>query len=158
MRVSVRKAFCTGAIAAGVVVLLAPVGAAGKPRHRHRHPRPQTHITINSWSGETLGGVPYRVKPHQTVTHCASDPEKSLGLRGPAKHVVANRNIVVQFLLNGAVRDTYHEHWTKSGNVVFQETIYNEAGLPDGRWTLKVLQGRKLIGASWIVLAADPSC
>ncbi len=156
MRVSSLRLLLICATACGLAALLLPLGATAKPHRRHR--QPQTHITINRWYGETLGGTPYSVKPHQTITHCATDPAKVLEMRGRVRHTVAGRHIVVQFLLNGAARDTYHEQWTGSGNGTFHEGIYNEEGLPDGRWTLKVLQGRRTIGASWVLLAADPSC
>ncbi len=152
---SVRRLIFLSVVICGTAILLAPVGAIAKRPHR----RPaRTQITIRRWDGETLGGTRYHGKPHERATHCASDPAKSLNLYGFVKHAVSGRNIVVRYLLNGQVRDIFHEHWVKSGFGRYDPSIYNESGLPDGRWTLRVYQGRRLIGGTWVVLAADPSC
>jgi hypothetical protein len=153
-RGTIRRALLTGALACAAAALLLPLGAAARPHKR----LPETHITINRWDGETLSGTPYNAKAKGTITHCATDPGMTLHVHGSVKRTVAGRHIVVQFLLNGKVRDSFHEHWTGTGSGSFGDGIINHEGLPDGRWGLRVLQGKHTIGASFVVLAADPNC
>lgn len=153
-RRSLRQLLLAGALACAAAVLLIPVGASAKP---HKRP-PETHITINRWDGETLGKKPYNAKAHGTITHCATDPGLTLHVHGSVKHTVEGRSVVVQFLLDGRVRDTFHEHWTSTGSGGFGDGIINHEGLPDGRWGLRVVQGKHIIGTSWVVVAADPNC
>jgi len=142
------------ALVGAAVGLLVPLSAAARP---HRPP-PETHITINRWDGETLAGTKYNSPAKGTITHCATDPGMTLHVHGSVKHTVSGRRIVVQFLLNGRVRDSFHEHWTVTGSGGFGDGIINHEGLPDGRWGLRVIQGTHIIGSSWVVVAADPSC
>ena len=153
-RGSARRALLVAAIACVGATLLLPLGAAAKPHKR----APETHITINRWDGETIGGTQYNAKAKGTITHCATDPGMTLHVHGSVKHTVSGRNIVVQFLLDGKVRDTFHEHWTGTGSGSFGDGILNHEGLPDGRWGLRVIQGKHIIGASFVVIAADPNC
>lgn len=150
-----RRWLLAGALACLAAAVLVPVGANAKPRHKRP---PETHITINRWEGETLGKVPYNAKAHGTITHCATDPGLTLHVHGSVKHTVDGRNIIVQFLLNGRLRDSFREHWNGTGSGSFGDGIINHEGLPDGRWGLRVIQGKHIIGTSWVVLAADPNC
>jgi hypothetical protein len=148
-----RALLATGAVCAAAAMLV-PLGAAARPHRRV----PETHITINRWEGETLAGTPYNAKAHASILHCASDPGLTLHVHGSVKHTVSGRRIVVQFLLDGRLRDSFREHWTVSGSGGFTDGIINHEGLPDGRWGLRVIQGRHVIGASWVLIEADPGC
>ncbi len=153
-RGSVRRPLLLAAFVCAAAVLLLPLGAAAKP---HKRP-PETQITINRWEGETLGGTPYNAPAKGTITHCATDPGMTLHVHGSVKHTVAGRHIIVQFLLEGKVRDTFREHWTGTGSGSFGDGVINSEGLPDGRWGIKVIQCKRVIGSSWVVIEADPSC
>lgn len=159
MRRSPLQLLLSAALSAlAAAALLVPGAAAAKPQPHPKPPPPPTKITVNRWAGETLSGSPYNAKPFATATHCATDPMKTLDLYGGAKHVVDGRHFVVQFLLNGTVRDVFHEHWSGTGFGHYSDGIVNKEGLPDGRWSVKIVQGGKTIGFSWVLLAADPSC
>lgn len=149
-----RRPLLATAVACAAACLLLPAAATARPPKRP----PETEITINRWEGETLTGAPYNAKAHQTITHCATDPGMTLHVHGSVKHTVGGRHIVVQFLLEGRVRDSFPEHWTGTGSGGFTDGIVNHEGLPDGRWGLRVLQGNHTIGSSWVLVQADPSC
>lgn len=153
-RRSARRRLLASAVACAAAVLLLPAGASARPAKRP----PETEIAINRWEGETLASAPYNAKAHGTITHCATDPGMTLHVHGSVKHTVAGRHIVVEFLLEGRLRDSFREHWTVTGSGGFSDGIVNHEGLPDGRWGLRVLQGKRIIGSSWVVVAADPSC
>jgi hypothetical protein len=153
-RGSVRRRLPVATLICAAAALPVPLGAAAKP---HRRP-PETQITINRWDGETLGGTLYNAPAKGTITHCATDPGLTLHVHGAVKHTVSGRHFVVQFLLDGKLRDAFHEHWTDTGSGGFGDGVINHEGLPDGRWGLRVLQGKHIIGSSWVVVAADPSC
>ncbi len=148
-----RALLATGAVCAAVAVLM-PLGAAARPQRR----APQTQIKINRWEGETLAGTPYNAKARGAILHCASDPGLTLDLHGSVKHTVRGRYFFVQFLLDGRLRDSFRERWPASGSGAFTDGIINHQGLPDGRWGLRVVQGRHIIGASWVLIEADPGC
>src|SRR5712671_684772 len=106
-RGTIRRALLAGGLACAAAALVLPLGATAKP---HKRP-PETQITINRWDGETLAGTPYNTPAKGTITHCATDPGMTLHIHGSVKHTVAGSHIVVQFLLEGKVRDAFREHW-----------------------------------------------
>lgn len=154
MRGPLRRCLLLGVAACAAAALLAG-GASAKPRQARM---PETEITINRWDGETLGKTAYNAKAKGTITHCASDLGLTLHVHGAVKHTVDGRTIIVQFLLNGRLRDSFREHWKGTGSGSFGDGIINREGLPDGRWAIKVIQGSHIIGTSWVILASDPNC
>ncbi len=126
-------------------------------KQRRWHQR-KTHVTVTSWSGGTVGSSPFSSPPGQTITHCASDQARNIEVIGRVRRATAHRNITLVFLNSGEVRDVFRERWRAKGPGLFREGVFNEEGLLDGRWTLRVLQGKRVIGKSWVFLEADANC
>jgi hypothetical protein len=152
-----RWVACSAAAAAALLVpaLLAPGGVSAKKKRG-------TSISFNKWKVEN--GVSQTVSPNSTVTHCASERVSYLEVSGVARHLVtgkkgSHRRIWTH---NGAtVEKSGKLLWRKarkkagySGSLVSLEP----EGFGDGTWTFKVVQRKKTIGRSSVVLVSDPSC
>lgn len=151
-----RKAIrgCSVILACGAAGLALAVPASMAKKHHH----PLPHVKITLWTATTAAGTASPVAPGATITHCTSDPEHSLDVSGRVKHAASGKHFTVQFLLNGQVRDAFHEHWVSNGPGKFGDGITNDAGLPDGLWGLKIVEAGKTIGQSSVTIAANPAC
>jgi hypothetical protein len=145
-------------VALTMLALALPAGVLAKSPFNKPTRVKFTYFIITSSTG-----IDHRAEAGTTFTHCASEIETILDAHGTLARTVedqVHRNI---WSLNGVKRNVFRLVWTQTKRrkrPFFTGIQSNEAGgLPDGRWTLKIVQkGRKIGPPASVTLAENPAC
>jgi hypothetical protein len=142
-----------------LVLLVAAASQATAARQPAQKSSPK--VSIGDWSVRTDGGGRASVGPGAAIIICRSEPAENLSAEGTVRSVEQGKPYVLEWRVGNRPVRTTKKRWAVSAGAAgapFVGTILEPDGLAFGRYELRVMVGREVVGESTVNLGASRAC